>query len=98
MLDANFGDGIQWQRSWMTSTHLHLGVGPARYLNNHVQDGLTLVGIERDIVEWRDRLAILLSEDAVLEGVGSSDSACSVGVCGVGVVALLGDGKRSHCG
>jgi len=88
-------DGI-WVAKGTVSTHLHLGVGPARHLNNHVQDGLALVGVERDVVKGRDGLAILLDEDAVLEGVGSSDSACSVGVCGVGVVALLGDGKRGH--
>jgi len=98
MLDANFGDGVEWRRSLMISTHLHFRIGPARYFDNHVQDGLALVGIERDIVEWRDRLAILLGEDAVLKSIGRADPTSGVCVCGVGVVALLGDGKRSHCG
>lgn len=55
--------------------YLLLGVGPARNLNDHVQDGLLLVGIEGDVVEGRAGLAILLDEDAVLKGVRSADRA-----------------------
>lgn len=60
------------------SSYLKLGVGPSRNLNNHVQDGLLLVGIEGDIVEGRDGDAILLDVDAVLKGVGSGDLADAV--------------------
>jgi hypothetical protein len=53
------------------AAYLLLGVGPARDLNDHVQDGLLLVGIEGDVVEGGDGLAILLDVDAVLKGVRS---------------------------
>lgn len=53
--------------------NLQLGIGPARNLDNHVQDCLILVGIERDVVERRDGDAILLDVDAVLQGIGSRD-------------------------
>jgi len=52
---------------------LELAVCPSWDLNNHVQDGLLLIGIERDIVEGRDRDAILLDVDAMLESVRCSD-------------------------
>ena len=45
---------------------LHLGVGPAGDLNNHVEDPVVLVGEEGDVVEGRDDLAILLDVHAVL--------------------------------
>ena len=32
-------------------TNLHLSIGPAGHLNDHVEDSLLLVGIERNIVE-----------------------------------------------
>ena len=54
------------QHRHSSSAHLHLGVGPSWDLNDHVHDGLLLVGVERDIMEWRDWLAILLDVDAVL--------------------------------
>jgi hypothetical protein len=60
-------------------THLHLAIGPARDLNDHVQDGLLLVGVQRDIVEGRDGHAILLDVDAVLQRVGAADLAGLVG-------------------
>ena len=52
---------------------LELRVGPARNLNDHVEDGLLLVGVKGYIVERRDRDAVLLDVDTVLERVGSSD-------------------------
>ena len=58
--------------------YLLLGVGPAGDLNDHVEDGLLLVGIEGDIVEGRDGLAILLDVDTVLQGVGLADLANGV--------------------
>ena len=58
--------------------HLKLGIGPARDLNNHVEDGLVLVGKQRDVVEGRDGHAILLDVHAVLEGVGGGDLAGGV--------------------
>jgi hypothetical protein len=59
-------------------TYLKLSVGPSRNLDDHVQDGLLLVGVERNIVERRHGLAILLDVDAVLEGVGSRNLADGV--------------------
>lgn len=61
--------------------HLKLGIGPARNLNNHVEDGLLLVGVERNVVEGRDGNAILLDVDAVLQGVGSTNLAEGIGRC-----------------
>jgi hypothetical protein len=66
----------------LTETHLHLGIGPAGHLNNHVEDGLLLVGEQRDVVPWRDELAVLLNVDTVLEGVGGANAAG--GVCHFG--------------
>lgn len=57
----------------MAKTYLHLAIGPAGDLNDHVQDGLLLVGIEGDIMERRDGHAIFLDVDAVLQGVGAPD-------------------------
>ena len=45
---------------------LHLGVGPAGDLDDHVEDPVVLVGEEGDVVEGRDDLAILLDVHAVL--------------------------------
>lgn len=59
--------------------YLELGVGPSRDLNNHVEDGLLLVGIEGNIVEGRDGNAILLKVDTVFQGVGRSNLANAVG-------------------
>lgn len=44
---------------------LHLGVGPARHLDNHVEDTIVLISEERNIVEWGDDRSILLDKDAV---------------------------------
>lgn len=49
--------------------YLLLGVGPARDLDNHVEDSLLLVGIERDVVEGRDWDSILLDVDTVVQRV-----------------------------
>ena len=65
-------------------TYLLLGVGPAGDLDDHVQNGLLLVGVERDIVERRDGHAILLDVDAVLESVRSTDFAGGEDARGVG--------------
>jgi hypothetical protein len=65
-------------RSTLETTHLHLGIGPAGHLNDHVEDRLLLVGVEGDVVPWRDELAVLLDEDAVLERVGGGNLAGGV--------------------
>ena len=44
---------------------LHLGVGPAGDLDDHVQDAIVLVGKERDVVERRHDMAVLLDVDAM---------------------------------
>ena len=74
------------QHHHSSSAHLHLGVGPSWDLNDHVHDGLLLVGVERDIVEWRDWLPILLDVDAVLQcvwGTNFADGILRSHVCGV---------------
>lgn len=69
------------KRARRKGAHLKLGIGPARNLNNHVEDGLLLVGVERNVVEGRDGNAILLDVDAVLQGVGSTNLAEGIGRC-----------------
>jgi len=55
-------------------TDLHLGVGPAGNLDDHVENAVVLVGEERDVVPWADgglsrgRFKV----NAVLKGVGRS--------------------------
>lgn len=83
--------------SWET-TNLLLCVGPAGNLNDHVEDGLLLVGVQRDVVEWRDRNAIFLDEDAVFKSVRSADLADGVLGGGLAVVALLGHWEGSGGG
>jgi hypothetical protein len=65
-------------RSQLRGTHLHLRIGPARDLDDHVEDRLLLIGVERDVVPWRNELAVLLDENAVLECVGRGHLAGSV--------------------
>lgn len=62
--------------------YLLLGVGPAGNLNDHVENSLLSIGVERDIVERRDGLAILLDVHPVVQGEGLADLADSVGHCG----------------
>jgi hypothetical protein len=62
----------------MKSTNLKLAIGPSWDLNDHVQDGLLVVGIEGNIVEWRHGDAILLDVDAVLQSVRWCDFADGV--------------------
>jgi len=68
---------------------LHLCVGPPWNLNNHVEDGLGLICVEGDIVEWGDWDTILLDEDTVIEGVGLANFSHRVChfVCTAGEVA-----------
>lgn len=40
----------------------HLGVGPTRDFDNHVEDAVVLISKERNIVEGRDDRAILLDK------------------------------------
>lgn len=49
---------------------LHLGVGPARDFDDHVEDAIVLVGEERDIVPWGNDGAVLLNEHSMFECVG----------------------------
>ena len=44
---------------------LHLGVGPAGDLDDHVENTIVLVGKEGDVVEGRHDSTILLDEDSV---------------------------------
>ena len=43
----------------------HLGVGPARNLDDHVEYAIALIGEERDVMERGDDPAILLDVDAM---------------------------------
>jgi len=88
LLDILF-DGIEG----FLLANLHLSVGPARNFNNHIEDRLLLVGIKRDIVEWRKWDAIFLDKDAVLESVGRANLSRSIDRRSFGVVALLRDRK-----
>lgn len=72
----------QFPLAGFRSAYLLLGVGPAGNLNDHVEDCLLSVGIEGDIVEGRDRLAILLDVHPVLQGEGLADLADGIGHCG----------------
>lgn len=45
---------------------LHLRVGPARDLNDHVENAIILVGEKRNVMEGRNDRAVLLDEDAML--------------------------------
>lgn len=84
------------------STYLKLCIGPSWDLNDHVQNGLLLVGIERDVVEGRDADAILGDVNTVLEGVGgtnlvgfvlrSHDCGCVLGL--VDVVGIIGNTRE----
>ena len=53
--------------------HLHFGICPPRDLNYHVQHSLLVVGIKRNVVEWRYHDSILLNVDAVLQGIRSTN-------------------------
>jgi hypothetical protein len=57
----------------MAKTYLHLAIGPAGDLNDHVQDSLLLVGVEGDVVEGGYGHAIFLDVNAVLQRVGLRD-------------------------
>ena len=63
-------------------SYLLLGVGPARDLDNHVQNGLLVIGVKGDIVEGGDRNAILLDVYPVFQGVGLADFSRDEGHCG----------------
>jgi hypothetical protein len=58
--------------------YLLLRIGPARNLDDHVQNGLLGIGIEGDVVEGRNGNAILLNVHAVLERVRSPNLADAV--------------------
>ena len=70
-------------------THLHLGIGPARNLDNHVEHSLLLIGIEGNVVKRRQRCAIFFNVHAVLKSVGSTDFACRVDCGSLGMVSLF---------
>lgn len=54
-------------------TNLHLSIGPAWDLNNHVEDSMLFISVERNIMEGRDRVSIFLDEDSVFQGVRSTN-------------------------
>ena len=89
---------MNWPPTADIPAYLLLGVGPARNLNNHVQNVLLLIGIQGNIVERRDRHAIPLDVHTVLEGVGGADFADGINHGGVDRIRGLsgrGSGKMS---
>ncbi len=44
---------------------LHLGVGPAGDLDDHVEDAIALIGEKRDVMERGEDLAVLFDVDAM---------------------------------
>jgi len=46
--------------------YLHLGIGPTRHLDDHVEDAIGLVSKEGDVVEGRQDSEVVLNVDAVL--------------------------------
>lgn len=53
----------------MLMTYLQLAICPSWNLNDHVQDGLLLICVQRNIVERGDGHAILLDVDTMLQGI-----------------------------
>lgn len=45
---------------------LHLGIGPTRDLDDHVEDAIALVGEKRDVVEGGEDLTVSLDIDPVI--------------------------------
>ena len=77
-------------------TYLLLRVRPPRNLHHHVQHRLLLIGVQRDIVERRERHAVLLNVDAVLERVRRRDLAGGEDGRGLGLEAAAGGQGGSH--
>lgn len=69
MLQPN---NVKGDTASVLKTYLKFAIGPSRNLNNHVEDGLLGVGVERNVVEGGDGNTVLLDVDAVLQGVEST--------------------------
>jgi len=63
---------LNWVKKFLLAD-LQFGIGPSWDLDDHVQDCLLLICIERNVVEGGDWDAILLDVDAVIEGVWLAD-------------------------
>ena len=61
LLDVLF-DGVEG----LFLGYFHLGVGPTRDLDYHVEDAIVFVGEKRDVVEGGDDLTVALDEDSVI--------------------------------
>jgi hypothetical protein len=72
------------------------GVGPARDLDDHVQDALALVGEEGNIVEGRDDLAIVLDVYTVLYGQAMAGQRTRKGTRGALISAADGQRSKRH--
>ena len=77
-------------------THLHFGIGPPWDFDNHVEDSLLIIGVERNIMKGRHGRSILFNEDAVFECIGRADFSDSIATRGVRVVAPLTNRQRGH--
>lgn len=74
-LDDRRISGLYWGAQLTRFAHLQFGICPTRDLDNHVENGLLLVGVQRNVVEGRDGDAILLNVGSELAGVESSNLA-----------------------
>lgn len=80
-------------------TYLKLSIGPSWNLNNHVENGLLLIGIQRNVVERGDDLGdsltihirVLVDVDLVALGVGSAILVDAISDSGI----HFGRGRRS---
>ena len=61
LLDVLF-DGVEG----LLLADFHLGVGPTRDLDDHVEDAIVLVGEKRDVVEGGQDLTVFLDVDSVI--------------------------------
>lgn len=57
---------------------LHLCIGPARNLDDHIENAIVLVSEERNVVEGRDDGSVLLNEHTMLKSVGRASKARGV--------------------
>ena len=60
----------------MESLYLHLGIGPARDLYDHVEDSFLSISVKRNVVEWRhNTIAILCLVCAEKEEIAATEAA-----------------------
>jgi len=68
---------LDWVEGFLLGD-LHLRVGPARDLNDHVEDAIVLVSEERNVVEGRNNGSVLFNEHTMFKSVGRANKARGV--------------------